>query len=221
MADGMVSGRLDVRSVSGIASITGLAALTIGVCLIAAAVVQASDVVRTTMPVTVPQVEPEPLWEEQRRVFAQRLVRSFRLDESVATEFADWILEAARRQDLDPVLLASVVRTESNFRKRARSSTGAFGPAQVRPDLWGQFCGGDVTDPEQNVYCGAVVLGHYREKCIAGGEFGGARLIDECALRAYNLGFENRNSVYFIGAANRYLAKIDRFQAQLRAADAV
>ena len=40
-------------------------------------------------------------------------------------------------------------------------------------------------------------------------------LAEECALRAYNVGFGNRNNVYFLAAATRYLDKIDRYRASL------
>ena len=104
-------------------------------------------------------------WEEQRRAFGDRLERGYGLDEAVADEFAGWILEASTRQRLQPELIASLVMTESTFRKHARSPSGAVGPTQVKPDLWREFCGVDPLDPEQNIYCGAQILAHYRDAC--------------------------------------------------------
>ncbi len=131
--------------------------------------------------------------------FGNRVSNAFGINNNVATEFADWILEASERQQLSPELLASLVVTESSFRKSVRSNVGAVGPAQVRPDYWGDFCGAsDLLDPEQNVYCGAQVLSHLMERCDGD---------KACALAAYNVGpYATREN-----AAKRYVKKIDRY----------
>lgn len=201
-------------SVSGVASLTGLAVLALVVGVTSTTVVRANDGARDVVNLTVPAQPAEPGWDARRRAFAARLQRGYGIDHDAAVEFAGWILEASVRQNLAPELLASVVMTESSFRKEARSVTGAVGPAQVRPDLWRQFCGGDLHDPEQNLYCGALILGHYRDVCADGSQ-DSLTLAEECALRAYNVGFGNRNNVYFLAAATRYLDKIDRYRASL------
>jgi soluble lytic murein transglycosylase-like protein len=139
--------------------------------------------------------------------FGDQVSAAFGIKETVAAEFADWIIEASERQDIAPELLASLVLTESSFRKQARSNVGAVGPAQVRPDYWGSFCGADdLNDPEQNIYCGAQILGYLLERCS------GERA---CALAAYNVGpYADRAG----GAAKRYVSKIDRYQDHLEAA---
>ena len=141
--------------------------------------------------------------------FGTRVSDAFGIRHSVATEFADWILEASERQHLPPELLASLVVTESSFRKSVRSHVGAVGPAQVRPDYWGNFCGdAELTDPEQNVYCGAQVLSHLLERCEGD---------TACALAAYNIGpYGSRDS-----AAKRYVNKIDRYLSTLDASAAL
>ena len=147
-------------------------------------------------------------WEEQRRTFGDRLERGYGLDEDVADEFAGWILEASTRQRLQPELIASLVMTESTFRKYARSSAGAVGPTQVQPELWREFCGVDPRDPEQNVYCGAQILAHYRDACSR--HTATPEEAEACALRAYNVGYNNHDNRWFDQAAQRYVAKIDR-----------
>jgi soluble lytic murein transglycosylase-like protein len=135
--------------------------------------------------------------------FGNRVSTAFGIEGEVATEFADWILEASERQRLTPELLASLVVTESSFRKIARSHVGAIGPTQVRPDYWGEFCGQpDLHDPEQNVYCGAQVLSHLMERCEGD---------QACGLAAYNVGPYAQRA----GAANRYVKKIDRYMTSL------
>ena len=200
--------------VSGVASITGLAILALAVGVTSATFVRANEDTRDVVDLAVPAQPAEPGWDAQRRAFGARLQRGYGIGHDAAVEFAGWILEASVRQDLEPELLASVVMTESSFRKEARSITGAVGPAQVRPDLWRQFCGGDLYDPEQNLYCGAQILSHYRDVCAAGTP-DSLTLAQECALRAYNVGFGNRNNVYFLAPAIRYLDKIDRNRESL------
>jgi hypothetical protein len=145
---------------------------------------------------------PSEHWDNHVRDFGDKVSRAFGVRVQTANEFADWILEASVRQQLDPDLLASLVLTESSFRKDVRSHVGAIGPAQVRPDYWGRFCGAnDLTDPEQNIYCGAQVLAHLKEVC------GG----DSCALAAYNTGINSERKQ----AGRRYVSKIDYHRSKL------
>lgn len=138
--------------------------------------------------------------------FGNRVSDAFGIQGSIANEFADWILEASERQGIKPELLASLVVTESSFRKTAQSHVGAIGPAQVRPEYWGDFCGArdQLHDPEQNVYCGAQVLSHMLDRCE--GDM-------TCALAAYNVGPYARG--HRDEAANRYVKKIDRYLTTL------
>ena len=142
-------------------------------------------------------------WEERIDTFGAKLVAAFGLEPKTAQEFSGWILEAADRQRLDPELIASLVYVESSFRKNARSWVGAIGPTQIKPWYWRKFCGGDdLTDPRQNIHCGAQVLAHLGELC-------GAR---ECALGTYNVGMTSTRRQ----AARRYVAKIDHHYLQLQ-----
>jgi len=142
-------------------------------------------------------------WSAEVEAFADRISNGFGVRQSVALEFSPWILEASRRQQLAPELLAGLVLTESTFRKHVTSPVGAVGPAQVRPDYWSQFCGtSDLHDPEENIYCGAQILAHYKERCGA----------EACALAAYNIGpySAKRN------AGDRYVAKVGRWRDVLK-----
>ena len=142
-------------------------------------------------------------WNSEVDAFGHKVARAFGVRRSTATEFAGWILEASERQELEPELLASLVLTESSFRKDVRSHVGAIGPAQVRPEYWSGFCGiANLQDPAENIYCGAQVLSHLKERC---GDEG-------CALEAYNIGIYGQREK----AARRYVSKIDRYRDQLR-----
>lgn len=132
--------------------------------------------------------------------FAQRLEQVFGLETERALTFSDWILEASWRYQIEPEVIASLIHTESSFRKRVRSWAGAIGPAQVMPQIWRDFCGGfDLRDPEQNVYCGAKVLAFYRAEC---GDL-------DCALRLYNVGPGNLRHARYQLAGQRYVARIE------------
>ena len=159
------------------------------------------------------RVLDRPTWQEERESFGGRLARSYGLDEAVAEEYAGWILEASTRQGFAPELLASLVMTESAFRKDARSSVGAIGPAQVQPVLWRDFCAVDLFDAEENLYCGAQILAHYQQICARKAD--SAADAQACALRSYNVGYRNHDNVYFAPAANRYVAKIQRYRDSL------
>jgi soluble lytic murein transglycosylase-like protein len=157
---------------------------------------------RTVIAFAKPALEYQGRWVDVSADFASRLQGAFGLGEKTAREYADWILEAAAQQDLDPYLLAGLVHAESTFRKYVRSSTGALGPTQVKPKYWSAFCGHpNLLDPEQNIQCGARVLAHLRDLC---GDV-------TCALKAYNVGAGSMRGA----AAQRYLRKIDRRRALL------
>ena len=166
---------------------------------------------RVFVDVPLPQTASRATWTEERDAFAAQIARAFRLEPPVADEFAGWILDASTRQALPPELLASLIMTESSFRKNVRSATGAVGPGQIRPDLWRAWCGADLADPEENIECAAFILGHYLEVCARDADDAKA-----CALRSYNVGYRNRDNRYFAAAADRYLAKIDRHLADLQ-----
>jgi soluble lytic murein transglycosylase-like protein len=147
--------------------------------------------------------DPSESWGSTVDAFARKVSLAFGVRRSEASEFAGWILEASERQELEPELLASLVQTESTFKKHARGLRGAVGPAQVKPRLWSQFCGtSNLLDPAENIYCGAQVLSHLRDEC--GDEL--------CALQAYNTGLWAKRP----HAARQYVAKIDRAMDRLR-----
>ncbi|OUT99592.1 MAG: hypothetical protein CBB90_12000, partial [Gammaproteobacteria bacterium TMED30] len=62
-----------------------------------------------------------------------RISAAFGINRVKAEEFSDWLIEASERQRISVDVLASLVLTESSFRKNVRSPVGAVGPAQVRP----------------------------------------------------------------------------------------
>lgn len=68
------------------------------------------------------------------------------------------ISEASRRQRLDPDLVSSVIRAESNFNFRAVSPKGAQGLMQLMPKTASQLGVTNAFDPKANVEGGAQYL---------------------------------------------------------------
>ena len=99
------------------------------------------------------------------------------------------IRASARRNDLDPALVAAVIYAESRFDAQARSSHGAVGLMQLLPDTAAQiardtggvaFVPADLDDPRLNIRYGCYYLRTVLDM------FGGDRV---AAIAAYNAGF--------------------------------
>lgn len=88
--------------------------------------------------------------------------------------YADIINRYAKKEEVSAIVVASVIQTESAFRPKAISSTGAVGLMQIMPDTWRdinrkfQICvgrhSGECTlecyyDPEMNIRIGTAYLG--------------------------------------------------------------
>lgn len=73
--------------------------------------------------------------------------------------YAEEIRSAAVEAGIDPLLLASLVRAESNFRADAVSKAGAMGLTQLMPATADGLRVDDPFDPAQNLRAGAKYLG--------------------------------------------------------------
>lgn len=82
-------------------------------------------------------------------------------------EYKDYVLKYADRYDLDPYLVVSVIKNESNFDKNAKSSKDARGLMQITPDtakwIYSKMDIGDIDieklyDPEFNIAMGCWYL---------------------------------------------------------------
>jgi soluble lytic murein transglycosylase-like protein len=72
--------------------------------------------------------------------------------------FADLISAAATRNGLDPDLVHAVIRAESNYEPRARSTRGARGLMQLMPDTLRTYRVRNAFDPTANIEAGTRYL---------------------------------------------------------------
>jgi soluble lytic murein transglycosylase len=98
------------------------------------------------------------------------------------------VTAAADKNQIDPYLLAAVIRVESNFNPQATSHAGARGLMQLMPDTGrmaagnldiDNFSADDLYDPQTNLQIGSWYLRHLVE------QYGGNRI---AGLAAYNAG---------------------------------
>jgi soluble lytic murein transglycosylase len=106
-------------------------------------------------------------------------------------KYQDNIIKYSQKYNLDPCLVAAVIKTESNFNEKAKSSKNAYGLMQITPDTarWAaekmsvnNFTTEMLYDPEFNIMMGCWYLNNLKE------EFGGNL---EIVLAAYNGGRGN------------------------------
>jgi len=110
---------------------------------------------------------PEGLDPEARRKFLNDL------------PFGNAMAVAAERHDVDGLLLAAVVETESRFVPNAVSPRGAVGLMQVQPATGAMFGARNLSDPHVNLDVGSRYLHHLLR------DYDGNL---ELALAAYNAG---------------------------------
>lgn len=111
------------------------------------------------------------------------------------------IVAHARRHALDPRLVAAVIKVESDFERKAVSSSGAQGLMQLMPQTAAELGVGDPFDPAQNIAGGTRYLRQMLDR------FG--RL--ELALAAYNAGpraVEKHRGIPPFAETQRYVQKV-------------
>jgi soluble lytic murein transglycosylase-like protein len=74
-----------------------------------------------------------------------------------------FVLESSERNGVDPRLILAVIKAESNFDPRARSSSGARGLMQLMPPTAKRFGAKSIDDPAQNVEAGTRYLRYLLE----------------------------------------------------------
>jgi len=124
--------------------------------------------------------------------------------------YDDLIAGVARQARLDPLLIKSVMQTESAFNPRAVSHKGASGLMQLMPGTARRYGVSSIFDPHENALGGALYLSDLLE------QFNG-RL--DLALAGYNAG-ENavieRGGIPPYPETRRYVKKVMRLYQQYK-----
>jgi soluble lytic murein transglycosylase-like protein len=125
--------------------------------------------------------------------------------------FGSIIYSEARKNNLNPALVAAVVHTESKFQPAARSAAGAIGLMQLVPKT-GRWMGAqDLTNPAQNISAGVKYLRYLSDR------FGGD---EQKMIAAYNAGEGNVrrfNGVPPFRETRNYVQRVNSFQQDLGA----
>jgi soluble lytic murein transglycosylase-like protein len=95
-----------------------------------------------------------------------------------APQIAQMVSDAAKANDIDPLLVHSVIQVESNYDTYAVSSAGARGLMQLMPGTARDLGVTDSFDPRQNIEAGVKYLKQLKDQYQD----------DKLALAAYNAG---------------------------------
>ena len=75
-----------------------------------------------------------------------------------AKRYLAYVKRSADKHDIDPRLILALIKVESNFEERTRSSRGARGLMQLMPKTAEKFGAKSVDDPEENIEAGTRYL---------------------------------------------------------------
>ena len=90
--------------------------------------------------------------------------KAYLVEEATANRIAPIIVQSAEKYDIDPLLLAALIRQESSYRNYAISPVGAIGLTQIIPRYWQKMCPGDLFEEYINIHCGSYILASYNSK---------------------------------------------------------
>ncbi len=135
-------------------------------------------------------------------VVPEHVVDAKPVNDSASAGIGQIVEEAAARHNVDPLLVHSVIKVESNYNQFAISNKGAVGLMQLIPSTARQYGAQNSFDARQNIEAGVKYLRHLQELYKD----------DRLALAAYNAGegavakykwippyAETQNYVYQVG----------------------
>lgn len=102
--------------------------------------------------------------EKRSAKLANGIQKAYAVEASTAHRIAPMIIQSADRYNVDPLLVAAVIRQESSYRNYAVSPAGAVGLTQVIPRYWQKTCPGDLFEENNNIHCGTYILYNYNQK---------------------------------------------------------
>lgn len=147
--------------------------------------------------------------EKRANKLSTGLQKAYSVHPNTAQRVAPLIVENADRYNIDPLLLAALIRQESSYRSNVVSPAGAVGLTQVMPKFWQNTCPGDLFNEAINISCGALILNTYEKQA---GDL-------HKALGYYNVGptgYETRNDLQKQG--KRYANQVKNHKQNLKKA---
>lgn len=101
--------------------------------------------------------------EKRSSKLANGIQQAYSVDANTAYRVAPLIIQSSQHYNVDPLLMAALIRQESSYRNYAISHAGAVGLTQIIPRYWQQSCPGDLFEENINIHCGAYVLAKYNQ----------------------------------------------------------
>lgn len=145
--------------------------------------------------------------EKRSLLLATGIQKAYSVETTTAQRIAPMILQHAEQYDVDPLLLAAMIRQESSYRSGVISPAGAVGLTQVIPRYWQQTCQGDLFDENTNIQCGTFILAKYNKSAGSWKK----------ALAYYNVGPTGYHSSWKMKRqGNRYAEQVEEHQKQLK-----
>ena len=99
--------------------------------------------------------------EKRSQKLSNGIQRAYSVNPTTANRVAPIIIQTADRYNMDPLLIAAVIRQESSYRTTVVSNAGAVGLTQVIPRYWQNECPGDLFNEYININCGSYILTKY------------------------------------------------------------
>lgn len=133
----------------------------------------------TALADSVARIEASPEFADQKRRFAEDLVRTGRMSQARADSIAHFAVREAFLRGVPPAVIFGVMLTENaQFISKAKSNVGAVGLMQVYPKYWLKDLSKRFGDPNieadsTNLRYGVFILEHYlkpRGRKSAGGQ---------------------------------------------------
>ncbi|ENU81496.1 hypothetical protein F975_00620 [Acinetobacter sp. ANC 3789] len=137
------------------------------------------------------------------------LQKAYTVSPSKAQRLSPMIIQSADQYQVPPLLVAALIKQESNYNSAAHSATGAVGLTQIIPSYWQEKCVGDLHNEATNIQCSAYILNHYHE--LSGSWFK--------ATAYYNVGPTGYESSFWTRhKAKKYARQVRHHEKELEAA---
>jgi soluble lytic murein transglycosylase-like protein len=102
--------------------------------------------------------------EKRAKKLSRGIQRAYSVAPPTADRVSPMIIQSAERYQMDPLLMAALIRQESSYRSTVTSPAGAVGLTQIIPRYWQNTCTGDLFDENTNINCGTYILSKYTQQ---------------------------------------------------------